>query len=129
MQQNLLHRKTRNDPVFMFLSKHLAEIHTNKEFFMKQILIFAVGAMLSFGAYAADKPATQKPQSGKKTEWTKEQRETMAKNHETMAACLRSDKPVSECHDEMMKHCTDADACPMMMGGKGMHRGMMQGGK
>jgi hypothetical protein len=55
----------------------------------------------------------------------------MAKNHETMAACLRSDKAVTECHDEMMKNCTDAHACPspMMMGGKGMHHGMMQGGK
>lgn len=96
---------------------------------MKQILIFCTGVMLSFGAYAADKPATQKPQSGKTTEWTKEQRETMAKNHEAFAACLRSNKAMSECQAEMMKHCQDSDACPMM-GRMGMHhQGMMQDGK
>jgi hypothetical protein len=84
--------------------------------------------MLSFCAHAADKPATQKPQSGKATEWTKEQRETMAKNHEAMAACLRSDKGIAECQDEMMKHCRDSDTCPMK-GRMGMHHGMMQDGK
>jgi hypothetical protein len=129
MEQNLLHGKTRNDPVFMFLSDHQAKIHNHKEFFMKRILIFCTGVMLSLGAYAADKPATQKPQAGKTTEWTKDQRESMAKNHEAFAACLRSDKAVSECHDEMMMHCKDSDACPMMTGGKGMHRGKMQGGQ
>jgi len=96
---------------------------------MKRILIVFAGAMLSCGAYAADKPATQKTRSGKTTEWTKEQRETMAKNHEAMAACLRSDKALTECHDEMMKNCKDSDTCPMMNGGMGMQRGMMQGGK
>lgn len=95
---------------------------------MKRIAILIAGAMLSCGAYAADKPAAQKPQGAKATEWTKEQRETMAKNHESMAACLRSDKAITECHDEMMKNCKDSDTCPMK-GRMGMHHGMMHDGK
>ena len=47
----------------------------------------------------------------------------MAKNHETMAACLRSDKAIGECHDEMMKNCKDTDTCPMK-GHMGKHHGM-----
>jgi hypothetical protein len=34
---------------------------------------------------------------------TKEQREQMAVAHEQMAACLRSDKTISECHEELSK--------------------------
>jgi hypothetical protein len=30
-------------------------------------------------------------------------RAKMASAHEQMAACLRSDRPMAECHDEMMK--------------------------
>ena len=59
---------------------------------------------------------------------TKEQREKMAVSHEKMAVCLRSDKPMKECHEEMMKACTDtmgADACPMM----GHHKKMMHSDK
>lgn len=95
---------------------------------MKRLMILLSGVMLSFGAYAADKGTTQKPAAGKaQQEWTKEQRETMAKNHEGMAACLRSDKSIAECHDEMMKNCQDNNACPMK-GRMGMHHhGMMKG--
>jgi hypothetical protein len=35
---------------------------------------------------------------------TKEMRATMAAAHEQMAACLKSDRPIAECHAEMMKH-------------------------
>jgi hypothetical protein len=31
-------------------------------------------------------------------------REQMAKAHDAMAACLRSDRPIDECHSEMMKN-------------------------
>ena len=31
-------------------------------------------------------------------------REKMAKAHEDMAACLRSDRAIEECHSEMMKN-------------------------
>ena len=34
---------------------------------------------------------------------TKEMREKMADAHEKIAACLRSDRPIDECHDEMKK--------------------------
>jgi len=95
---------------------------------MKQLTIIVAALMLSFGAHAADKGAAQKPGPGKTTEWTKEQRETMAKNHDSMAACLRSDKAIGDCHDEMMKSCQDSDTCPMK-GRMGKHHGMMQDGK
>jgi hypothetical protein len=58
---------------------------------------------------------------------TTEQRQKMADAHEKMAVCLRSDKPVSDCHEEMKKACQEGmgkDGCPMM-GGKGMHHGHM----
>jgi hypothetical protein len=48
---------------------------------------------------------------------SKEQREKMATIHEQMAACLRSDKPLADCHKEAMKSCQDAmgkDWCSMM---------------
>jgi predicted ATPase len=34
---------------------------------------------------------------------TKEMRAKMAATHEQMAACLKSDRPIAECHAEMMK--------------------------
>ena len=34
---------------------------------------------------------------------SKEMRAKMAAAHEQMAACLKSDKPIKECHEEMMK--------------------------
>ena len=50
------------------------------------------------GAALADEP-----QHDSRPPPTKEQREKMAEAHEKMAACLRSDRPIQECHDEMMK--------------------------
>jgi hypothetical protein len=53
----------------------------------------------------------------KHNEPTKAQREEMAKFHDKMAACLRSDQPIDACHKEMMKSCQEMgkDACPMGM--------------
>ena len=34
---------------------------------------------------------------------SKEMRATMATAHEQLAACLRSDRPIAECHELMMK--------------------------
>ena len=48
---------------------------------------------------------------------SKEVREKMASLHEQMAACLRSDKPISECRSQMMKSCQETmgdQGCPMM---------------
>jgi hypothetical protein len=49
---------------------------------------------------------------------SRETREAMAAVHEQMAACLRSDKPVEQCHSEMHKACREKvgqEQCPMMM--------------
>ncbi len=48
---------------------------------------------------------------------SKEMREKMATFHEQLAACLRSDKPIAECHKEAMKHhhaMMGKEGCPMM---------------
>ena len=53
----------------------------------------------------------------------KETRQSMATLHEQMAACLRSDEPISECRSEMLKRCAatmGAQVCARMMGTGGM---------
>ena len=48
---------------------------------------------------------------------SKEMREKMATIHEQMAACLRSDKPIADCHAQAMEHCRTMmgkEGCPMM---------------
>ena len=60
--------------------------------------------------------AAEPPSQGHPT-MSKEQREKMATIHDQIAACLRSDKPVADCHKEAMKSCQDAmgkDWCSMM---------------
>ena len=60
--------------------------------------------------------AAEPPSQGQPT-MSKEQREKMATIHEQMAACLRSDKPMADCHKEAMKSCQDAmgkNWCSMM---------------
>lgn len=57
-------------------------------------------------------------------EMTPEQRSDMATMHEKMATCLRSEKPMAECHKEMKASCHDKmgmEGCPMM--GDMKHRG------
>ncbi len=53
-------------------------------------LLWSAGAAL-----AADPGTSTRPPP------SKEQREKMAEAHEKIAACLRSDKPIEECHAEM----------------------------
>src|SRR6185437_5831477 len=82
-------------------------------------LLIALGA----AAFAANPPASAGPTP------TKAMREKMAVLHEQMAACLRSDKSLSDCRAEMQKSCHDMmgnQGCNMMgMGGrKGMGQGM-----
>lgn len=67
-------------------------------------------------------------------ELSKEQREAMALNHEKMAACLRSDKDIQSCHNEMREACMKSgdQNCGMgmgigKMGGKGKMHGMRGG--
>ena len=54
---------------------------------------------------------------------SKEQRASMASAHEKMAACLRSDRSLEDCRQEMHASCMSAfggQGCPMM-GGMRMH--------
>jgi hypothetical protein len=53
------------------------------------------------GAFAADPP------TGSQAAPSKEMREKMATLHEQMVACLRSDKPIADCHSQMMQGCQD----------------------
>lgn len=86
--------------------------------------VLAMTLLIGNSAFADD----TKSQHGKMPmkELTKEQRSKMADMHEKMAACLRSDKAMSECHKEMMDACKAVgEACPMGHMG-GMHnKGMM----
>jgi len=55
---------------------------------------------------------------------TKEDREKMAVLHEQMAACLRSNKPLEDCHAQMRKDCMASlgeHGCPMMGMGRHSH--------
>lgn len=65
----------------------------------------------------------------KMPEPTKEQRTKMADMHSKMAECLKSEKPMKDCHKEMMDSCKEAHdgKCPMMGGhmGKMMGKGKM----
>jgi hypothetical protein len=63
------------------------------------------------------------------TQISKEDRQKMAEMHTKMAACLESDKSMSDCQGEMMKSCKNMmgkSGCPMM-GEMGHMKGMMQG--
>ena len=67
-------------------------------------------------------------------EMTTEQRQKMADAHEKMAVCLRSERPLADCHEEMKSACKasmGSDSCPMMdgsMGGMKHHGGKMKMG-
>jgi hypothetical protein len=84
--------------------------------------VAALGIIYGSWAIAADPPA--------KPPMSKEQRQKMALVHEKAAACLRSDRSMAECHQEMMKmnggSMSDKE-CQMMdghmMGDKTMHGG------
>jgi hypothetical protein len=81
------------------------------------VLALGIGILISGPALAAD-PAPADP--------TPAQRQQMAAIHQQMAACLSSEKPMSECRAEMQKNCQTVmgnEGCPMMHGG-GMGRGM-----
>lgn len=70
----------------------------------------------------------------KMMEPTAEQRSQMAVMHESMAKCLRTNKSMAECRDEMMKNCPMGENCPGMgMWGKteswGKKRAMRPGEK
>ena len=85
-------------------------------------------ALTSPGRARAADPAKAPPPAP-----TAEQRQKMAEVHQKMADCLRSDRPMAECRNEMATACHDmvgAGGCPMMgKGPGGMGPGMMGHGK
>lgn len=79
-----------------------------------------LAAILFAGAtFAAEMPSARDPEP------SKEMREKMAAAHDAMAACLRSDKSLADCRNEMQKSCKQMhgeQGCPMM--NMGMHEHM-----
>ena|SRR6266581_737063 len=94
----------------------------------RHIVAGVLAIMSASAALAADPPTASQAAP------SKEMREKMATLHEQMAACLRSDKPIADCHSQMMKSCQDTmgkQGCTMMghgmMGsGPGRHDHTMQ---
>jgi hypothetical protein len=84
---------------------------------MNRASLFATLTLIVSGTGAA---LAAEPPSGVPAAPSKEQREKMAAMHEQVAACLRSDKPIADCHKEAMKHhqqmmgMMGKDGCPMM---------------
>lgn len=85
---------------------------------MKLTMTFIMTFLFSLsGSFAAE------------SKMSKEKREKMAETHEKMATCLKSDKKMSECHQEMRNQCKSMmgeKGCPMMEGKMG---GMMKDGE
>lgn len=91
---------------------------------MKQFLL-AISLLFSFGALA-DHHGHGKHMGGPMKEPTKEERATMATMHTAMAECLKTEKPMADCHKAMMDSCPmakEGKQCPMMA--MGMHHGHM----
>jgi hypothetical protein len=88
-------------------------------------LLSLLGVASAWSAFAGDTTASATP-----TVPTKEMRAQMATVHEQMAACLRSDKSMAHCRNEMMNNCQKimgTQGCSMTgmgQGTKGMHGGM-----
>lgn len=84
---------------------------------MKNILSIALVSLFSLGfSSGAFASHHEMMMMDDKAELSKEQREALAKNHDKMAQCLRSEKTLKECHQEMMDACEksgDGMNCPM----------------
>ena len=89
----------------------------------KTIFTISMALFFSLGTWAAESAQSQKESPAAPS---KELREQMAKAHEKMALCLRSEVSVEDCHQQMREQCQDMKSeggCFMM--GK-MGRGMME---
>ncbi len=99
---------------------------SKSQMFQHWILTAALSAFIwttGSTSWAAETEKNPPPKSGP----SQEKRIRMAESMEKMAACLRSEKTMETCHEEMKAHCHESeDACPMM--GKGMHGMMMKKG-
>lgn len=97
---------------------------------MKTILLLATAALTNFAlpVWAADATVPH-DMSKMNMNPSKEDREKMAKAHEQMATCLRTDREFQVCHEALRTECKSlmGGACPGMEMGKGMHKGMKHG--
>jgi len=88
-------------------------------------IVMILSLMMVTGVSALAQESDKMSHDMKMPQMTAEQRTKMADAHEKMAACLRSDKPIGDCHAEMKKSCEESmgkDGCPMMKDGMmGMH--------
>lgn len=92
---------------------------------MRLISILSTAYLLSFSILLADQARSASAES--QTQPTAEDRESMAKAHEKMAACLRSTKTLNECRTEMMTSCKQmGSSCPMLGQQMGQGQGMMK---
>ncbi len=94
----------------------------------KNIVTIAMAFVFSAGVFAAESAQAQKESPATPT---KEMREQMAKNHEKMALCLRSEATIQDCHEQMREQCQDMKSeggCFMMDKGM-MGKGMMKNRK
>jgi hypothetical protein len=97
--------------------------HTTHQALKTWIAISAIGVSLSLGSlYESNaQGSSQRPRSQQQEQrQTPENRERMAKMHEEMAKCLRSDKNWEDCHKQMMRNC------PMVRNGECVMMGKMQ---
>ena len=110
------------------LSVFTPEVSMNTRGAFNSLLRRLIVSMVIAGvptAFAADEPPTSPPVP------SKAMREQMATLHEEMAACLRSDKTLAACREEMQKSCRGMmgeQGCPMRVMGMGMHDQMMKPG-
>lgn len=86
-----------------------------------RVLVTVFTGVLTTLAYAEEKMGADYSKHHGKTgmmkEVTPEMRKKMADSHQMMADCLKSDKPLSECKQEMVKNCPmmkENGRCAMM---------------
>jgi hypothetical protein len=102
---------------------------------MRRKLLLAVLMVLSQLApsgFAAEDTSKSSAVSKEERQARAEKHEKMAEMHRKMAECLRSDKALNECYEQMRKDCPmmkDGGHCPMMdeMNGMGMGKGRGRG--
>ena len=70
---------------------------------MKKILIAFSAIVIIAANFAFAENHGKQEMKKMKLELTKEQRELMAAAHEKMAVCLRSEKAIKDCRDELRK--------------------------
>jgi len=89
------------------------------------LLVLSLFILQSPLSRAADEGAKKMPELTKEERAKRADRmDQMAEVHKKMAECLRTDKPMAECHEQMKKECPMAKEgnCPMMDEMHGMKR-------